>query len=511
MTLLHFHDLLSRAAAAVPDKVAFRGWKDRSISWSEVADLSDRVADALRGRGVSAGDRVVAVFENGVNAVAGLFAISQLSAVAVPINARLSAAELDRVVAHCGPRALWFADPETGACKPHCARYQAESGDVGAISGPMPTETLEDGDLPSEVAVLLYTSGTTGAPKAAMISHTNLLAASAASASLRILDRNDTSYIVAPMSHVLGLVAMLAACRAHAGAVLDAAYSPQRLFRLLSDDVSVFSGPPQMHASLIDYCTRQGVFSLNAPRLRVVASGGAPLDPAWKRKAETFYGLPLQNGYGLTESTAGVCSTTSACSNSDTSVGYAMTDSRIRLDFDSPGADADTSVGEVLVTGPQVMLGYFRNPVATSETMTADGWLRTGDLGSIDSAGRLHIVGRNKELIIRSGFNVYPDEVQAALTSHPAIVAAGVFGHAVSGNEEIIAVVQMLPGSELDDEAIHDHLGELIAPYKRPTRIFTLDDMPRTPSGKLDKRALQELALQRFSPQQPPAHSPRGR
>ena len=167
-----------------------------------------------------------------------------------------------------------------------------------------------------------------------------------------------------------------------------------------------------------------------------------------------------------------------------------MGDCELKLDFDADGATADEGVGEILVRGKQIMKGYFRNPEQTAKVFDADGYFRTGDLGRFDDSGHLHIAGRSKELIIRSGFNVYPVEVEAALTEHADVVLAAVVGRAVQGNEEVLAFVQTAGGSSVDEEGLKLFVRDKLAPYKRPARIVVVDRLPAAATGKILKAKL---------------------
>ena len=172
-----------------------------------------------------------------------------------------------------------------------------------------------------------------------------------------------------------------------------------------------------------------------------------------------------------------------------------MLDSVLQIDLDANGAHADQGIGEILVGGPQVMKGYFRDPTQTDSALTSEGFFRTGDLGRIDPEGRLHIVGRTKELIIRSGFNVYPVEIEATLTEHPDVIVAGVVGRATDGNEEVLAFVKIDRDSSLDEATLKAFVQERLAPYKRPTRIILAHDLPAAPTGKILKAKLIETFM----------------
>ncbi|MEQ9692993.1 class I adenylate-forming enzyme family protein [Shimia sp. SDUM112013] len=489
----HIHDFAELAAANKPDSVAIIGQDDREISWSDLSKASHEAMQVLAGMGVEAGDRVVLCFENAIEVVAFLLGCSRLGAASVVVNARMTGPELKRIVAHSDPSAIMFSTSSSDAAKVHADTYGADevSGVFGKAAVAPRSGSRREADF-EDVAVLLYTSGTTGHPKAAMLTHANLINAAKASADVRGMQEGDMTYLALPLSHIFGLVTVLAVSFAQGAARLEARFDVKRLYDALQQDVTLLPAVPQMHAHLFHYARTHDMPRYDRGLLRYVSSGGAPLDPAWKREAEAFYGLPLQNGYGLTECAAGVCATRNALGDPDISVGRAMLGSRLSLDMEAPGAHPEEGIGEILVHGPQVMKGYFRAPDQTAEVICEDGAFRTGDLGRFDPEGRLHIAGRTKELIIRSGFNVYPVEVEATLTEHPDVIIAGVVGRSVEGNEEVLAFVKTAPNSGLTEEVLKTFVADRLAPYKRPERIVVAHDLPAAPTGKILKAKLIE-------------------
>ena len=508
------HELVERQASSRPDAVALiDDAAGLRLSWADYAAAIDELEALLRARGVAAGDRVLLVAENCAATAAAIFAASRVGAAAVPVNARMTAAELARAGEHAAPalalytghvsdeaaahaRAAGAVDVETGvgslgAAVRGGAGEGANEGADGVGGADVGTDIGTGSDA---AAVILYTTGTTGAPKGVMLTHANLVFAARASAALRGLSGTDTIYGVLPMTHVFGVASVLMAS-AHAGSAvrLAARFVPERLHAALTGGVTVFPAVPQMHALLMRHAAERGLDRLEGGALRYVSSGAAPLDPAWKREAEGFYGLPLQNGYGMTESTAGVCGTTNPIGSGDTSAGAPFPGIEVRLDR-SVGASADASdaeVGEILTRGPHVMRGYFRQPDETARAIDADGWLRTGDLGRIDAEGRVHVVGRCKELIIRGGFNVYPPEVEAALNEHPKVVQAAVVGRALpGGDEEILAFVQCADPGSMDEAEVRAFVGERLASYKRPSRVVFATALPAAATGKVLKHRL---------------------
>ncbi len=493
MTATRIHDLIDRNAAERPDAPAIKDCDGHVYTWRSYAELTHRAADLLAQQGAGPGDRVLVVGENCLALPVLINAASRIGAWAVPVNARMSGPEIARIAEHARPALTIYTSHISREAATHAGDAAPLDAGFGALhmrkGHPDPEPS---GDDPDPTAILLYTTGTTGDPKGVMLSHGNLLFAAKASTWLRDLGPQDHVYGALPLTHVFGVASMLMAS-AHAGAMVELAtrFDPARLYRALREGATVMPAVPQMHALLMAYAETQGHQTLGAGRLRYVSSGAAPLDPAWKRKAEGFYGLPLQNGYGMTESTAGVSGTRNPIGDADTSVGPPLPGVEVRLDLT---LGADPEVGEVLTRGPHVMKGYFRNPEATARTVE-DGWLSTGDLGRIDAQGRLHIVGRAKELIIRGGFNVYPPEVEAALNDHPAVVQSAVIGRPVGGDEQVLAFVQLrVPGSvglaELSDFAARSLSG-----YKRPSRIVLVDALPAAATGKILKhRLLSEFA-----------------
>ena len=489
MTLTRIHEFVSRQVAKRPEAPAIKDCDGQIYSWTAYSGLIDEAETLLRDNGAAPGERVLVIGENCLALPVLMMACSRIGAWAVPVNARMSAVEIARIGAHASPVLTLFTPAVSPEAANHAGSADWENTGFGRLQmccGASDPEDVEAGANPADApAMLLYTTGTTGDPKGVMLTHANLIFAAGASTDLRALTASDHVYGALPLTHVFGVASMLMAS-ANVGAMVELAtrFDPAALFHALKRGATVMPAVPQMHALLMAYAETQGQTTLNAPRLRYVSSGAAPLDPAWKRKAEAFYGLPLQNGYGMTESTAGVSGTRNAIGDPDTSVGPPLPGVEVRLDT-TVGADAD--VGEVLTRGPHVMKGYFRNPQATAQTITPDGWLRTGDLGRIDGQGRLHIVGRAKELIIRSGFNVYPPEVEAALNDHPAVVQAAVIGRHADGDEEVLAFVQTLSPDAVSANELGAFVAKRLAGYKRPSRIFIVDALPAAATGKILK------------------------
>ena len=489
------HDVLDAQADARGDAPALSDRGGVRWSYAGLRAASRDAADAFTGDGVGAGDRVLVVAENCAEAVAHLFGASRVGAWAVPVNARLVAREIDRIAAHARPRAVVLATAASPDAAAHAERMGAEPRGRVATALPHPSDPATDAD----VAVLLYTTGTTGEPKAVMLTHGNLLFAGRASSRVRGIGPGDTVCGALPTTHVFGLASMLMACVTGGGAIrLEPRFEPARALAILDGDgahgpATIFPGVPQMHTAIMRHARGLGRDALGGG-LRYASSGGAPLDPSWKREVEAFYGVALQNGYGLTESTAGMATTSNALGDPDVSTGPPLPGVEIRIDEAVPGGGGGE--GEIVTRGPHVMRGYWGAPEATAAALR-DGWLRTGDLGRIDAEGRLHVVGRAKELIIHGGFNVHPPEVEAALNEHPAVAQCAVVGRPrEGGDEEVVAFVELAgPASEAE---LATWARERLAGYKRPARIVTADALPCAPTGKVLKHELLRVFADRL-------------
>ncbi|MEP3331457.1 class I adenylate-forming enzyme family protein [Sedimentitalea sp.] len=486
-----WHSFLDHQATTRPTAPALADTTGIHWTYGELGAACDALKQRLVDAGVQAGDRVLILSENSATAVAALFTCSRLGVIAIPVNARLTAGEIDRIADHARPAAVLFTSEVSPDATAHATRMGAEhiTGAFGALHIATPYPSAPDDDR--ELAVILYTTGTTGAPKGVMLSHDNLVFAGKASVVVRDMRSDDVIYGVLPITHVFGLASIVTAVSC-AGAFIrfEPRFSAAKLYEALNDGVTLLSAVPQMHALLMQYTREQGHETLAGSKLRVVTSGAAPLDPTWKRKAEAFYGVALQNGYGMTETTAGVCVTTNAFGDPDISTGPVLPGVEIDINEHVPGGGDGT--GEILVRGPVVMKGYYRNPEATAAVINSEGWLRTGDLGRIDERKHLHIIGRTKELIIHGGFNVYPPEVEAALNDHPQVIQCAVVGRSVDGDEQVLAFVQATEANWPNVDDLRAFAADRLVGYKRPARIIVATTLPAAPTGKILKHKLVE-------------------
>nr|WP_236262711.1 AMP-binding protein [Caenispirillum salinarum] len=491
------HDLIAGPLRHFPDRVALSGQGGVSLTYRDLAAAVDHAETLLRDHGARFGDRIMLVAENCPAFAVFLLACSRLGAWAVPVNARMTDRELGYIRHHCRPRCIVTTPPPQAAGPADPGGPQADRLDLpfgpADIVGNLDTEP-EDGQAPSGIAVIMYTSGTTGAPKGVMLTHANLRHIALVSRITRGLRPTDRIYAALPVSHVFGLSSTLLAGLA-AGARIDLVprFSAAALAKALENGVTVFQGVPAMYGKLLAHLEAEDKPFAAPPHLRYLSAGGAPLDPGWKRKVEARLGRPLHNGYGLTEASPTLTQTPIDAPRGDDSIGAPIPGIEVRL-IGPDGRDvADGAPGELWARGATIMAGYYRNPDATAAALTPDGWLRTGDLCRRGPDGALYLAGRLKELIITSGFNVYPPEVESALNAHPAVAAAAVVGRPVPGDEQVVAFIEMRPGATADDEAILSHLRQHLAPYKLPRQIIRLEALPTTGVGKVRKQQLAEM------------------
>jgi long-chain acyl-CoA synthetase len=495
-------DAIPRVAAArTPDAPALVE-SGRVLSYRELVAAVERLAGLLRARGVRPGHRVLLVSENCAAQVAAIFAASTLDAWIVNVNARLSAPELAAIRAHSGARiALYTAavSPDARAHGTQAGAHAHEDAALGELMiGPCDDNAMPEAQSTEPVAALVYTTGTTGQPKGVMLSHRNLLFVAAVSSRLRGVTPQDRAWGVLPVSHVYGLTSVMLGTL-WAGACLHLAprFTPEGMLAAIRNDngegLTILQGVPAMYARLLEFLGEDA--GPLASNLRFAYAGGSPLDPSLKRQVEAALGIPLHNGYGLTEAAPTVSQTRLATPRTDTSVGYAIPGIELRI-VGRDGRPVDNGhPGELWVRGPNVMQGYYRAPDLTAAALDADGWLNTGDLARRDPDGALFIVGRTRELIIRSGFNVFPLDVETVLNAHPAVTQSAVVGRAcANGEEEVIAFVQAAAHARVTPDELRTWAAERLAPYKRPARIVLMDSLPSASTGKVLKHLLKAMA-----------------
>lgn len=492
------HEVAARQLAKAPDRVAL---VEDGASWS-YRDLDQQVAETaavLSSLGIRPGDRMIIVSENCIALAAMLLAASRLDAWAIVANPRLSARELDQIRDHSGARRIFFTSGISKEAAAHASRYGAELRRTGPLAeigvGPLNESAIAEpvvADPARQAAVLIYTSGTTGTPKGVMLTHDNLLISARTTAHFRKMSEYDKIYLVLPISHIVGISLLIMTLMVGGTVRMVSKYDPAATAKAIAEEgVTILNGVPATYQRLLEYKSVSGVKQLARGALRLIAVAGAPLDLNLKTRVEREFGLPLLNGYGITECSPGISGVRFDAPRADQAVGTLLpgVEARVRTIDGIPTTRGE--VGELHVRGRNVMLGYYRAPELTARVIDSEGWFNTGDLARFDG-DCLYIVGRTKEMIIRSGFNVYPAEVEAVLSSHKEVVQSAVVGRAADGNEEIVAFVQLLPGSRATPDDLMGFVRFQLTSYKRPSEIIVLDALPATSTGKILKHKLAE-------------------
>ncbi|WP_406863603.1 long-chain fatty acid--CoA ligase [Streptomyces sp. HUAS MG47] len=468
---------------------------DSTLTYAQLDDASARVAALLRDRGVLPGDRVALTMPNVPLFPVVYYGVLRAGAVVVPMNPLLKDREVAFTLRDCGARlALVFplfadevakAAAETGT--PCLVTEPSAFDELLRAQEPMPRVVDRSDDDP---ALILYTSGTTGTPKGAALSHRNLATNTATTAeTLLQAGPDDVFFGGLPLFHAFGQTCALnTAVAAGATLTLLPRFEPARALEIMArDGVTVFLGVPTMYAALLHAELPEG---FDAGRLRLAVSGGASLPVEVLHGFERRFGATVLEGYGLSET-----SPVAAFNHPDRprkagSIGQPVRGVEMKLVAEGGGEVPPGEVGEIAIRGENVMAGYWNRPEATEEAIR-DGWFHSGDLARVDEDGFYFIVDRKKDLIIRGGYNVYPREVEEVLYEHPAVAEAAVVGvpDPVLG-EEVAAVVTLRPGAEATAEEIRDHVKERVAAYKYPRIVTVAAELPKGPTGKILKREI---------------------
>lgn len=476
---------------------------DGEVRWT-YAELAGEVKAAvewLSTLGVRPGDRLMAVSENCRALVVLLLATSEMDAWLAIVNSRLSANEIDLIQGNCEPRLTLYTAAASREAAVHGERHGADTfhhprlGElmIGPLVDTAPEPVQASGA--EQVAAMIYTSGTTGTPKGVMLTHRGILYIASISGGMRHLSPGQRVYGVLPMSHVFGLASVCMGSLYNGACLYPVPrFEASALIKALAEErITVLQGVPAMYARMLEHLKREGE-PLEAPALVYLSAGGSPLDRDIKHRVEALFGLTLHNGYGLTEASPTISQTRIDDAPASTTVGRVLPLLEYRLEPLGSDDGEAPETGELWVRGPNVMRGYFRQPDTTRACLDDDGWLNTGDIARVDASGELFIVGRSKELIIRSGFNIYPPDVEAVINEHPDVTLSAVVGRQVAGNEEVIAFVQCEPGAELTEEALRAFVAERLTPYKRPSQLFLVEALPATATGKILKGVLRQQA-----------------
>lgn len=465
----------------------------------------DGVRGGLVALGVEPGDRVAILMASNWYFVVSYLAVLSAGAVAVPMNPQSPTAELVREFAVARPKVVVVgataqvafsgvdrsqAGIETVLVPEGVSLPNAKAFEDLVIAEPTPVVDRQ----PEDLAALIFTSGTAGSPKAAMLSHNNLLAniKQSQSRSFGALESTDVGFGVLPLFHIYGLNAMLGrALYAGASLVLVQRFDPHSALATIRErGITTIAGVPPMYEAWASLPVEEAP-SDSFASVRLAASGASKLDPTVGEAFRVRFGLTVREGYGLTEASPVVTTAESELARLG-SIGVPLPGVHVRL-VDGNGEDVLVGdPGEIWVKGENVFQGYLNDAEATARALTDDGWLRTGDIAVADDGGYLTIVDRQKDLIIVSGFNVYPAEVEEVLAEHPGVAAVAVVGvpHPHTG-ESVKAFVQAKPDRMLDEDELIDFCANELARYKCPTKIMFVQTVPRGAAGKILRRDLR--------------------
>ncbi|WP_420804129.1 class I adenylate-forming enzyme family protein [Ralstonia soli] len=500
MTNVRIHDLFENCLLGNPDRAFLhvRGPAEAptTLTYADVGVMVDALQTELTVEGVRPGDRVMIVAENCPEHVALIIACSRIGAWSCGVNARMAPGEIAAFAKKADARIVYFTANVSAAAHAHAERFEARPSVVsGLLRSPTSTNAVaETGPLAEKVAAIIFTSGTSGEPKGVMMTHEGVTHFGRVSAQSRALGPEDRSYAYLPMTHIFGLGTILvASLYAGSALLMRTAFDPEdALEDLANHGITQLQGPPALFSRLLSHMSRVGVAHPDAPALRYIYAGAGPLDMALKRRVEIAFNQSLHHGYGLSEYAGSVHVTRRDEWRRDTSAGYCFEGAELRIvDPDSGRSLPSGERGEIWLRGVGLMPGYFRDPAATATVMRNGGWYASGDIGELHDDGALFVVGRLKEMIIRSGFNVYPAEIESVLNAFPSVERSAVVGRpAQDGNESIEAYVQLRAGEAFDEASLRGYLCEQLAPYKQPSVIQCVAEFPMSGSGKILKKHL---------------------
>jgi long-chain acyl-CoA synthetase len=468
---------------------------EATLTYDEFRDAALRVAAGLRARGVEPGDRVGMVLPNVLSFPVVFYGALMAGAAVVPMNPLLKAREVEYYLRDSGARVVVTGEQSAEPVTEAAGTVGIESVTVGAA---LPEAVMADEGLPAPVdradgdtAVILYTSGTTGQPKGAELTHAGLNS-NARTTRETLLEGSPDDVIMGclPLFHVFGLT-----CSLNAGVLSGALLTliprfdgAKALDVIERDGVTVFEGVPTMFSAMLH---QPDAADRDVSSLRLCVSGGSAMPVEVMRSFEETFGCIVLEGYGLSETSPVASFNHPHAERKPGSIGTPIRGVEMRL-VDDDGKDvAPGEVGEIAIRGENVMKGYWQREDETAKAIP-DGWLRTGDLARQDDDGYYFIVDRKKEMIIRGGYNVYPREIEEALYEHPAVAEAACIGvkHPDLG-EEVAAAVALKPGASAEPDELRNFVKERVAAYKYPRHVWLVESLPKGPTGKILRRSVE--------------------
>ncbi len=490
---MNLANILTQAAENDGEHIAVK-LDDAELSYAQLDEASARVAQLLHDRGVEPGDRVGIMLPNVPYFLACYYGVLRAGGVVVPMNVLLRKREV----------AFYLNDPEAKllfAWHDFAQDAQAGAEEAGAecilvtpgefeklVAGAEPRAEVHDQD-PDDTAVILYTSGTTGTPKGAELTHSNLTRNAEIAAGLFDLGADSVILGALPLFHSFGQTcSMNATVTAGATLTLIPRFDPAKALEIIErDHVNVFLGVPTMYGAML-HCSERENFDTST--LEVCASGGSAMPVELMRGFEKAFGADVLEGYGLSETSPVASFNHPGRERKPGSIGTPIDGVEMKVVDDEGGQVDQGDVGEIVIRGHNVMKGYWNRPDATEESIR-DGWFHSGDMATVDEDGYYFIVDRKKDMIIRGGYNVYPREIEEVLYEHPAVREAAVLGipHDEYG-EEVGAAVALKDGEEVSADELRKYVKDQVAAYKYPRRVWFVDELPKGPTGKILKREI---------------------
>ena len=494
---------LTRTAERFPDRPAVR-LDQTMLTYADLAAATARVAGLLRERGVRPGDRVAVMLPNVPEFAVVYYGVLRAGGVVVPMNPLLKSREVAYYLGDSGASLIvgwsgfateaWVGAQRAGVT---CLVADDELTGLLAVATPV-TEVAER--APTDTAVILYTSGTTGEPKGAELTHGNLAAnVEIAATDLFRLGPDDVIFGALPLFHSFGQTCGLnAAVSVGACLTLVTRFGPDAALEVLDRDrVTIFEGVPTMYVAMLAAPERA---RYDVTSLRICVSGGAAMPVEVMRGFEAAFGCVVLEGYGLSETSPVASFNHPGRERKAGSIGTPIRGVEMRV-VDEQGSDITPGeVGEIVIRGHNVMKGYWRRPAATAASIV-DGWFHTGDLARVDDDGYFFIVDRKKDMIIRGGYNVYPREIEEILYEHPAVAEAAVVAvpDATLG-EEVGAAVVRRPELDVSADELRDYVKGQVAAYKYPRHVWFLEALPKGPTGKVLKREIRPPVREESAP-----------
>ncbi|MFB4162430.1 class I adenylate-forming enzyme family protein [Alteribacillus sp. JSM 102045] len=503
--------LLNSAAASHGNKEVIYDLKKR-LTYNELLKLSERAANGLQKLGIKKGDRVGVCLPNWHETAVIFFAASKLGAVVVPFNPVYRSHEIEYILKNAEPSVLFISEkfgenvgfPLAKALVKHVVSVRFEERELLSYTkllanhGEVVRE--EAVDVNEDLFCILYTSGTTGLPKGVMTAHRSIVQCAYTVAEEMKCDKRDVFIIPAPLFHIFGITCnLMTAIASGARMILQEKYHPKQVLKLIEKEkVTVHQGVPTMFLKELE---QEDFSQYDLSSLRTGMVGASPISPEQVKKVRKQMNFHLCQSYGITETG----SVTITRHNDDEktlleTVGRPLKGIKIKIVDKNHNPLPPGQVGEIAVHSFAMMKGYYKMPDKTSQVLEKEGWFYTGDLGMVDEKGNVRFTGRQKEMIIRGGFNIYPQEIEAILTKHPKVIEAAVIGlpDEVLG-ETVCAVIQLKKSIKCTEEEMKNFTAESVAAFKVPEQVVFTSNFPVTASGKIQKGKLKDQLLERIN------------